>query len=138
MTEVPFTLLDDGRVLSVPATVSEGSVRISPEGVLGALGWSLESEGLCRDDVCIPVRDPGALRDDRGVDLAALAAVLGRPLALDPGERVAALGTPAPERAAGLASLAAPDFSLSDLEGRSHALSDWRGRKVLLVAWASW
>ena len=32
----------------------------------------------------------------------------------------------------------APDFTLPDLEGRLHSLSEHRGKKVLLVTWASW
>jgi peroxiredoxin len=35
-------------------------------------------------------------------------------------------------------SLEAPDFTLPDLEGRPHALRDYRGKKVFLVSWASW
>ena len=37
-----------------------------------------------------------------------------------------------------LASSEAPDFELPDLDGRMHQLSDYRGRRVFLVAWASW
>jgi len=32
----------------------------------------------------------------------------------------------------------APDFALPDPSGRVHRLSDHRGKKVLLVTWASW
>jgi hypothetical protein len=67
-----------------------------------------------------------------------LAAKGDRPLAVDRDEGVAYLGAPAPARAAALASLQAPEFSLPDLEGRSHSLAEHRGRKALLVAWASW
>ena len=48
------------------------------------------------------------------------------------------LGSGASERARALRSLEAPDFTLPDLEGRVHTLSEHRGRKVLLVTWASW
>lgn len=61
-----------------------------------------------------------------------------RPLAVDRDEAVAYLGASAAVRAAQLASLRAPDFSLPDLEGRRHSLSEHRGKKVLLVAYASW
>jgi hypothetical protein len=61
-----------------------------------------------------------------------------RPVALDREERVACLGVAARDRAEALARGHAPDFVLPDLAGRLHALSDHRGRKVLLLAWASW
>ena len=67
-----------------------------------------------------------------------LAADGQRPLAVDREEGVAYLGAPASARAARLASLEAPDFTLPDLAGRRHSLSEHRGRKVLLVVYASW
>jgi peroxiredoxin len=32
----------------------------------------------------------------------------------------------------------APDFALEDLAGKQHKLSDYRGKKVMLVFWATW
>lgn len=32
----------------------------------------------------------------------------------------------------------APDFTVGDLDGTEHKLSDYRGRNVLLVFWATW
>ncbi len=57
---------------------------------------------------------------------------------VDVDEKVAYLGVSAEERASALTSLEAPDFTLPDLEGRPHSLSEYRGKKVLLVAYASW
>jgi hypothetical protein len=48
------------------------------------------------------------------------------------------LGQGARDRAAALRSLQAPDFTLPDPSGRPHSLSEHRGKKVLLVTWASW
>ena len=84
------------------------------------------------------MRDAATLSTADGIDLAALAELLSRPLALDVGERVAYLAASAAERGAQLATLRAPEFSLPDLGGRLHSLSDYRGKKVLLVAYASW
>ena len=133
-----FTLIDGSDAQGVEASVEGGHVTLSPKAMEAALGWQLKPEGLCRGPVCIPVRDRSALERDGGIDLEALADALGRPLALDTDERAAALGTPAADRAQSMASLEAPDFTLPDLEGKPHSLSEQRGKKVLLIAYASW
>lgn len=137
MTE-GLTLLDDGERHELEATFNDGRVRLAAADLERALGWQLKPEGLCRQGVCIPVRERGRLESAEGVDLEALAAALGRPLALDVEERAAALGTPLQERAGLLEDLMAPDFRLPDLQGRMHSLSEHRGSKVLLIAYASW
>jgi len=38
----------------------------------------------------------------------------------------------------GWSGKAAPDFTVSDIEGARHRLSDYRGRDVLVVFWATW
>jgi peroxiredoxin len=57
---------------------------------------------------------------------------------MDVAAGVAALGTSAADRSASLGSLRAPDFALPDLDGHVHTLSAQRGKKVLLVVYASW
>jgi len=32
----------------------------------------------------------------------------------------------------------APDFALTDITGRQHRLSDYRGRNVMIIFWAAW
>jgi peroxiredoxin len=41
-------------------------------------------------------------------------------------------------QATGRAGFPAPDFSLRDLDGRVHRLSDFRGKVVFLNLWATW
>jgi hypothetical protein len=55
--------------------------------------------------------------------------------AADAGQEIAAF-VPA-DRSSGGGSVEAPDFTLPDLDGRMHSLSDYRGRKVVLFTWAS-
>ena len=81
---------------------------------------------------------PVELDETDGVARATLAETSGRPVAIDRDERAAYLGVSAAERAKALSSLDAPDFTLPDLDGRLHSLSEHRGKKVLLVAYASW
>jgi hypothetical protein len=112
----PFTLLDDGRPVRAPARLEAGGMRLSPAAATALTGHTTAD----------------------AVELVALARRLERPLALDVDERAAYLGVSAAERARRLASLEAPDFALPDLEGRLHTLAEHCGKKVLLVAYASW
>ena len=86
----------------------------------------------------MPVRDAPDLANATASTSRRWRACSARPLALDVDERAAYLGASAAERGAQLATLQAPDFTLPDLSGRLHSLSDYRGKKVLLVAYASW
>ena len=134
----PFTLIDDGRVTEVAASVEGERVALSPSALADSTGWKLEPQGLCREGVCVPIGRQVDRVNERGVDLATLAGLIERPLVLDASEGVAALAASAGNRGAQLASLEAPDFTLPDLDGKLHALSEQRGKKVLLAAWASW
>jgi hypothetical protein len=133
-----FTLIDAGTASEVDADVESGRVLLSAEAVARSTGWEHKPEGMCRGDVCIPLRDPQVATEHGRLDLARLAATLQRPLALDADESAAFLGTAAAERAQPLHALQAPDFALPDLSGHMHSLSEHRGKKVLLVAYASW
>jgi len=138
MARDTLTLIDDGRPCEVAVVVTADGVRVPPAELQRALGWQLKAEGLCRGAQCIPTRGQEDLVTADGVDLARFAALVDRPLALDVAERAAYLGVSAAERATGLDSLQAPDFTLPDLDGRMHSLSAYRGKKVFLVAYASW
>ncbi len=92
------------------------------------LGWEIRPEGLCRDDVCLPLSTQPTL--------AEVAQRLRMPLVYDADASLWALGPPA--HAPVLATSTGPDVVLPDLDGRRFALSSLRGKKVLLLAWASW
>jgi len=133
MTETTETVLPDSRV--------EGErLWLSPRELEMATGWSSRPEGLCRGSVCVPIppgREREFMRGDQ-IDAAALWRHLGQPLAHSTDGSAWVFGTAAADRAAALRSLQAPDFTLPDRSGNLHSLSDHRGKKVLLVSWASW
>jgi hypothetical protein len=133
-----FTILDDGRKTEVDALVAGDRVLLTPADLERSLGWSLKPQGLCRGDVCLPVTPSAGVVKEGRVDLDAVADVLGRPLAKDAAAGAACLGDSAAERRSVMKGGLAPDFTLPDLSGRSHSLGDYRGRKALLIAWASW
>lgn len=124
-----WTVIDEQRVHTV--TTTGDTLVVDP----ALLGWDRKPEGLCRDEVCIPVP---AGTPAGGLDAALLARLVGRPLVIDSDEQVAAFAAPAAERATALRSGMAPDFELPDVDGVLHRLSDFRGKKVVLYAYASW
>jgi hypothetical protein len=95
-------------------------------------GWHLQPEGLCRDDVCIPLSRPVVHGNE--VDVRAVADVLGMPLVEDAG--LLAIGPRAATHV--LHTAAAPEVILPDVHGNPFNLASLRGTKVLLLAWASW
>ena len=135
------TVIHEGRETEITrARVTGDRLWVAKDDVPRATGWSLKPEGLCRDKVCVPVprgREAEFIEGDV-VDIAAFWRHMGHPVVRDDTGDTWVLGVGAHERARALASLLAPDFVLPDLDGRMHALADQRGKKVLLVTWASW
>jgi len=134
MTAIVIT--DEER--AVDATVDGERVLIDEHSLTAAIGWDLKPEGLCRDDVCVPVRDRDALFVDGRVDLAAVAGALHRPVVVDAGAGIVAMALPSEERRNALKAHHAPAFTLPDFDGNAHSLSEWHGRKKVLFAWATW
>ncbi len=123
-----WTVIDEQQNQSVE---SGDTLMLDPT----VLGWQRKPEGLCRDDICVPV--PADVASGL-IDASRLAGLIGRPIAIDADERVAAFAAPAADRADTLRSGIAPDFELPDINGVLHRLSDFRGKKVVLYAYASW
>jgi hypothetical protein len=118
--------------------VLESPVRVPADVLADLIGWTLKPEGLCRDERCVIVPDRSALDSSAGVDLAAVAGLLDRPVAVDDVAGLVAIGAERQQRRSALQGRKAPDFSLPDLDETWHALSDHRSKKKLLVAFSSW
>lgn len=137
------TLLYGDAPATAAGATSEGENLWLPlDELRAATGWELKPEGACRDDVCVPVpaeRERDFLRGDRRTfNLAVLARLLAQPAVHDDAGQVWAFGEAAATKRAAMDGLEAPDFVLPDRDGIIHRLSDYRGKKVLLVSWASW
>jgi len=95
-------------------------------------GWEFKPEGICKGDVCFPI--PVQTGDD--LDVRVIAGYLRMPLVHDEANALWALGPESGGRA--LTSARVPELALPDLSGNQFRLATLRGKKVLLVAWASW
>jgi hypothetical protein len=125
-------------VRTVEATTAGERVLVDAAQLPDAIGWALKPEGLCRDDICVPVKDPGALHVGDALDLASVCRVLGRPVVVDAELGVVAVALPSEERRRAINGLVAAPFTLPDLDGVPHDLAEWKGRKKLLVAFSTW
>jgi len=109
--------------------------RVTAAAFAEPTGWDPKPQGLCRGEICVPA--PGVLRDDGTIDVLAAAERLGMPVVRDEEHGITALG-PGSTTGRTVSSAVAPDPELIDRDGRPFRLSSLRGRKVLLVAWASY
>lgn len=96
-------------------------------------GWAVKPEGLCKGDICVPLPDGG---DGPTLDASMLSRRLNMPLIQDEQHGLWCLGPEALGKTLMTAEM--PDVVLPDLEGNPFRLRSLLGRKVLLVAWASW
>jgi hypothetical protein len=99
-------------------------------------GWEVKPQGACKGEVCVPLPDEARTSDGR-LDASVLSARLGMPLVRDRSDDLWALG-PATVTGKALDSAVAPDLELPDVDGNPFKLASLHGKKVLLVAWASW
>jgi hypothetical protein len=110
------------------------SLVVDADAFARRTGWVAKPEGLCKADLCEPAAD--ADLGNGTLDVGVVAHHLRMPLVHDEAHGVWALGPESGGRA--LASAFAADPELLAEDGNPFKLSSLHGRKVLLVAWASW
>lgn len=136
-------IYDDVATTVEPARQDAGQLWITLPDLKRATGFELKPQGVCRDELCFPL--PKARQKefvDEGkskpsFNLTAFAQLVHQPVAHDEAAGAWYFGLRADQRQ-GLTQLRAPNFTLADMEGKMHSLSDFRGKKVFLVTWASW
>jgi hypothetical protein len=96
--------------------------------------FELKPQGACRAELCIPVTK--AMRQGEYFHLSAFARKIGEAYVADSG--VWSFGEIPVLTGAYTESRQAPDFAVPDRAGKIVHLKDFRGKKVLVVTWASW
>lgn len=125
-----------------PVEVQEGELWLTADDLTRATRFTVMPQGVCRDEMCFPVDNPGFMRADSGTtffNLTAFAGLIKQPVARENNPEISAwyFGVRQDQRQE-LASLQAPYFNLPDIHGKFHDLYDFGGKKRLLVTWASW
>jgi hypothetical protein len=133
-------LYQDRETRTDAARTTEDGLWVPLSELKAVSGWELKPEGVCKDEVCVPVPDarrPALIRNEE-FSLTEFARLIAQPVAHDEKSRVWYFGPPAWEWKSRLASRVAPDFTLPDLSGHLHTLSELKGKKVFLLFWATW
>jgi len=129
-------------VSSAPEASSD--LWITTSDLTRATRFVIKPQGVCRDELCFPL--PKSRKAEfvskKGAttwfNLSEFARLIKQPVVTDQKNGVWYFGARAAEHSGYLTSLEAPNFTLPDLNGKLHSLADFRGKKVLLVTWASW
>ncbi len=139
------TIIYDGIATEVSESNGvESDLWVTPEDLNRATRFVIKPQGVCRDELCFPLpkNRKNEFISSKGkttwFNLSEFARLIKQPFVSDQKNRVWYFGPRAAEQNSYLASLEAPNFTLPDLNGKLHSLSDFRGQKVLLVTWASW
>jgi hypothetical protein len=142
---MPATIIYEARTTPAPAAQPDrDDLWLSPNDLVESTGWQIKPEGICRDEICIPVpagKAAGLVRAqgaESWLNLGEFARYMGLPYAHDASSEVWSLGASPEALISNLAGMEAPGFTLPDIEGRMHSLSESRGKKVFLLLWSSW
>lgn len=139
------TVIYEGKAHRVAsAQVQASGLWMSLNDLTTTTGFHVKPEGICRDELCFPVpttkRAEFISTQDKTTlfNLSAFASLIGQQVARDTKNGVWYFGTRVTTHDAYLDTLEAPNFTLPSPGGKMHSLSDFRGKKVMIVTWASW
>lgn len=131
-----------GKEFQLDGTPDGAGLWVTAEDLTRINGFVIKPEGACYEGLCIPLRDDESLvRQEDGkqfLNLAAFADLLEQPYTNDPDTNVWSFGEIPAKRQNMLADGMAPDFEVEDRQGNVVRMSDFKGRKALIITWSSW
>lgn len=139
------TVIFDGVATEVSAPAQESKdLWVTMKDLKRATKFVVKPQGVCRDELCFPIpktRKAEFISKKGSVEwfnLSEFARLLKQPVAADEKRGVWYFGPRPESQNEYLDSLDAPNFTLPDVNGKPHSLADYRGKKVMLLTWASW
>lgn len=132
-------------VATAPAALTTGGdLWVTLADLSNATKFVLKPQGVCRDELCFPIPKArkAAFLSAQGkttwFNLSEFARLTKQPTAYDVENSVWFFGPRPEEQNQFVSSLTAPNFRLPDATGKMRSLQEFRGKKVLLLTWASW
>lgn len=138
-------VLYDGKTSTVDSVLADPTELWIPRQELTRVtGFELKPEGACLDDICVPVKqdvDSDILvtrQAQEWFNVSRLAEKISQASVADHDTGIWSFSAIPVQRASFYDRAEAPDFSLADMDGNQVALSDFKGKKIMLLTWASW
>jgi len=132
-------------IATAPAALANGEdLWVTLADLTKATKFVLKPQGVCRDELCFPIPKArkSAFLSLQGkitwFNLSEFARLTKQPAAYDAENSVWFFGPRPEEQNTFVSSLMAPNFRLPDATGKMRSLREFRGKKVLLLTWASW
>ena len=126
------------------ATAKPNDLWITLADLKTATGFVNKPQGVCRDELCFPLpkKRRAEFLQAQGkttwFNLTEFARLLKQPVAHDAEQSAWYFGQRPEVQNSYTQNFQAPNFTLPDKNGKLYSLSDFRGKKVLIVTWASW
>ncbi len=139
------TILTQKGVVEIQATLpAPNDLWVEKSQLPLISGFELKPQGACLDEICIPIRqsedsDIFVTRENQGwVNATELAERVQQPVVADHSANVWSFGAIPVQRQSFVRDAIAPDFTLPDWQGQEVSLSDFKGKNIMLLSWASW
>lgn len=137
------TVLYNDTVFEVASTLADpDDLWVGADDLTRINGFVLKGHQLCLNALCVPATPNSDVRIQRSgktwLSVTELARQLQQAVAVDAEKEVWSLGEIPSMRASFFDQAVAPDFTLLNRQGQPVSLKDFRGKKVLIVTWASW
>jgi hypothetical protein len=136
------TILCAGKTIEVKPLDSGEGLWVTPEDLTRVNGFEIKPEGACYKELCIPLKaESPLLKEVEGqtwFDLVGFAEWLEQPYVADTEGGVWSFGEVPAKRESMLANAMAPEFEVTDREGKVVWMSDFKGKKALIITWSSW
>ena len=134
VTTTATVLFGENTVSLDKARVIDQNLWVQKQDLPRINEFEVKPQGACRADVCIPLSK--TLKNGDWFNLTGFAGKLGEKVVAD--QNVYSFGEIPVLRGGFYNNRIAPDFAVPDRKGKVVHLSDFRGKKTLVITWASW
>lgn len=136
------TVLYGGKAIEVTPLSDSSGLWVTPQDLTRINGFELKPEGACYEALCIPLTANSALLKEvdgqTWFDLVGFAEWLEQPFVADADHSVWSFGEVPAKREGMMADAMAPEFEVIDRQGNVVRMSDFKGKKALIMTWSSW